>query len=178
MKDLLITSLSFMLITAGCAAPASQTAPSPPTRSEITEIGDFLYSHTRDPFTDEPAPMFSTFDERENGMLSWDCQREGLSVRAGLSGDVAEADDVVMVRARFDQQEPSEAGAWLIHRQGQFTFAYMNPADNVAFSRAALYSGRVRLEITDPDTGARQTYDFSLNGFQEGFYLLPCLPTS
>jgi hypothetical protein len=165
--------LCCLTLLVGCAATGTSRSAAP-VRTET--IGSFMLAQGTNPLTLQAAPMLSTFDERQNGMLGWWCLESGLGVLIGLSGSAASAPQSVLVRVAFDSSPPSPAEVWLVQRQNGFPLAYLRPDLIPAFTSQALHAGESRIEVVNPTDNSVTIYRFQLLGMSQGYSRLPCAP--
>ena len=111
-------------------------------------------------------------DNLETAALGWVCgggeMLVGLSLRQPYTGD---QDKQILVRYRFDEDDPSMMHAWDL---SQNKHAVLPVRNEPAFTVAAKASNSVIVQAYDPFDGKSNRYRFSLSGFTRALSLLTC----
>jgi hypothetical protein len=146
---------------AAFGAPASAQVP----------IGDF-YFFDRSGVDGNRSSVTTLADENfvtGAGGLTWACEESRLGVT--LSTTYLGRSFRARARWAFDGEEFSDTQAWILLTSGM---AVRAPADLVEpFTRRALESGRVVLQVTDYQF-RRHSWAFGLEGLREALDRLPC----
>ena len=145
-----------------------------PLYAQDEKIGAFTYSHNLDDFTDEDRRLIITQDLGEDGLLSWRCMSDGLNILLHVGGYMGgDSDDDILVRYRFDKNDPSEFGYWrLLPGQNRIAYIRMNKVDE--FTEDALNAAEVVMEAVDPLDSESRRFRMSLTGLNRAIERLPC----
>ena len=140
-----------------------------------SRIGAFYFLEQLDDFTDEDRSLIYSYDEDNDNSLDWRCMEDGLNVVVDFDtyygGD---EDDDILVRYRFDDQPATEHEYWRLLTDKEAAYIRMNQV--ATFTRTALASGEVLMELVDPTDDETLRFRVSLNGLREALSQLPCTP--
>ena len=141
--------------------------------SQSRRIGAFSFQERLDEFTDEDRSLIYSYDENNDNSLDWRCMEDGLNVVVDFetyyTGD---EDEDILVRYRFDDKPASEHEYWRLLNNNEAAYIRMNQV--TTFTRAALASGEVLMELVDPADDETLRFRIPLNGLREALDQLPC----
>ena len=140
-----------------------------------SRIGAFSFQERVDEFTDEDRSLIYSYDENNDNSLDWRCMEDGLNVVVDFetyyTGD---EDEDILVRYRFDDKPASDYDYWRLLNNNEAAYIRMNQV--ATFTRAALASGEVLMELVDPADDETLRFRIPLNGLGEALDQLPCTP--
>ncbi|GEN26438.1 hypothetical protein HVA01_00840 [Halovibrio variabilis] len=138
-------------------------------------IGDFTHFINTDDFTDKDTSTIITPNTGGEGVLAWGCKPDGLNVMIGVGGYMGgDSDDDIMVRYRFDQNQPSEFSYWRLF-PGQNELAYMRINQVEEFTDEAMGANEVIMEAIDPLDEESRRFKMSMTGLTEAINKLSCV---
>jgi hypothetical protein len=154
-------------VSFACAAVAAAQIPRP--------FGSFVATRAADPVdASNSSSAFSTakpHDQRD-AAIAWRCMSDGLNVIYLAGREFDDVDDI-SVRARVDDDAPSDVSHWGL-MQGHRA-VYLPPEDVLAFTSRAIAGKTLLLHVTDPHDGITYIEEFSLAGLAGALdYILPC----
>ena len=139
--------------------------------------GQWSYSESRDPFTDETSTQISVFadDDDQDALLVVVCGESDpvivylIEIRGFMAGN---SQNQILVRYRVDRRPATDPAPWSLGDRSTYADARMPSADVSLFLSQARAGESVLFEAR----GARERrqYTFSLSGFQVALAQLGC----
>lgn len=158
-----------------CLLALCVALPSAASAQESVRYGSARFFPALDELTDEDRSYVlvpGEHNEDTDLTLGWKCEEDGmvLMVITGYMG--GDSNNRVVVRYRFDSEEPSPEERWRLYAGDRRAHA---PAGRMAeLTRRAREAERVVIRVTDPLDGEVKTNTFPLNGVSRALDRLTC----